>query len=147
MVHLKINNRQINLENPQNSVLLKDQFIHIIKKNIDVNIVKYKKLANTIFIIELLDVKEEVLQKDENGYVDLYNIIVTISLKYITPYKNNKIVASASSQLSINEDSTLYDEKKLKAIKIASFKGVDDIMSKLLVQSLINSNEKDIKSK
>ena len=125
----------INLEDPKNSVLVKDALNEIVVGQFNNKLVSKRSLADTILTVKLGSVGTQELQKDEDGYVNLYRTNVSISVIYEGPNTKGSTSVSGSYDFSIDEGSSISDTKRFEAIKIASFKALTEIVSKFAIES------------
>jgi len=125
----------INLEDPKNSVLVKDALNEIVVSKFDRKLVYDKDSADTVLIIELESVNTDELQKDKDGYVNLYRTNVNISIKYSGPGGKGKIEVEGSYDFSVDDGSTISDVKRFEAIKIAANKALEEVVSKFAIES------------
>ena len=125
----------VDLEDPKNSVLVKDALTEIVVGKFDRRLVYKKSLADTIMIVELDSVSTSALQKDEDGYVDLYRTNVSLSVKYKGPNKEGNISTSGSYDFTIDDGVTVSDVKRYEAIKTAANKAMEEVISKFAIES------------
>lgn len=125
----------VNLEDPKNSVLVKDALNEIVINKFDRKLVYEKSLAQTILIIELESVSTRELQKDKDGYVDLYRTNVNINVKYDGPGGKGEIETDGSYDFSVDDGSTVSDVKRFEAIKIAANKALEEVISKIAIET------------
>ena len=125
----------INLEEPKNSVLVKDALNEIVVGQFNNTLVSKKSLADTVLTVSLASVSTQELQKDEDGYVDLYRTSVNITVSYDGPGGKGNTQVSGSYDFSVDDGSTISDTKRFEAIKIASSKALEEIVSKFAIES------------
>ena len=107
----------------------------IIVGRFDNNLVSQKSLADTVMVVELNSVGTQELQKDEDGYVNLYRTTVSISVSYNGPGAEGKVSVSGRYDFSVDDGSTISDTKRFKAIKTASSKAMEEVISKLAIET------------
>ncbi len=133
----------IDLEDPKNSVLVKDALSEIVVQNFGRRLVDKKDLADTVMTIKLKSVSHTELQKDEDGYVNLYRTNVGINVKYDGTGGKGDIDVSGSYDFSVDDGSTVSDVKRFEAIKTASSKALEEFISKVAIQTFKkDDNEK-----
>ncbi len=125
----------IDLEDPKNSVLVKDALNEIVVSKFGRRLVDKKDLADTLMTIELGSVSNTELQKDEDGYVNLYRTNVSINVKYDGPNGEGNVNVSGSYDFSLADGSTISDVKRFEAIKTASNKALEEFISKIAIQT------------
>lgn len=126
----------INLQDPRNAVLIKDAMNELIVQKLDSKLVYDRKLADTVMDIKLNSVSMQVLQYDENGYNKLYKAVVGILVKYKNKSgKSNSFNVVGDYDFSIDDGTTITDAKRFEAIKEASDEALEEVISKLAINS------------
>lgn len=128
-------NLLLNLQDPRNAVLIKDAVSEIIANRLDSKLVYDRNLADTVLDLKLKSVKMEELQYDEEGYNKLYKAIVVISVNYKNKYRSESFEISGDYDFSIDDETTITDTKRFEAIKNASSKALEEMISKLAINS------------
>ncbi|MDD2699093.1 MAG: hypothetical protein PHF17_09860 [Arcobacteraceae bacterium] len=128
---------KIDVQNLNNSILIKDALINIIASKLDVEIVKDKNLATTSIYGELKSVSEIAMDTDLAGYTKVYreNVIVYISYVGIDK-KVRDFTVSNYYDFVVSDDSVVTQSKKEEAIKLAINKALSDVFSKIAIHSL-----------
>jgi len=137
----------INLEEPKNSVLVKDALNEIVVGQFNNKLVSKRSLADTILTIKLDSVGTQELQKDEDGYVNLYRTNVRISVSYAGVGGKGTTFVSGSYDFSVDDGATISDAKRFEAIKIASSKALEEIVSKFAIESFKKDKTQGDKNK
>ncbi|MGB0990639.1 MAG: LPS assembly lipoprotein LptE [Halarcobacter ebronensis] len=125
----------INLEDPRNAVIIKDAMHELIVHRLDSKLVFDKNLADTILDVKLNSVGMQELQDDEDGYNNLYRAIVSINVAYEKDGRKKSFSVSGDYEFSINKGATITDSKRFEAIRNAANKALEEVISKLAVQS------------
>jgi len=127
----------ISLQDPRNSVIIKDIMNELIVHRLDSQIVASKDLADTVIDLKIDSVSMQELQYDALGYNKLYKAVVSILVKYKNKStgKTNKFNVSSDYDFSIDNNTTITDTKRFEAIKVAAKKALDDVISQLAVYS------------
>ena len=127
----------IDLEDPQNSVLIKDSVYKMLIQKLDVNLVEKESLADTIMNVNVNSVGMSALQYDELGYNKLYRAVVSINFSYYTKGDNKKrsFVVSADHDFSVDNGVTINSTQRYQAISKASDKALEEVLSKIAVAS------------
>lgn len=125
----------INLEDPRNAVIIKDAMHELIIHRLDSKLVFDKTKADTIVNVKLNSVSLQELQDDEKGYANLYRAVVSILVSYEKDGKKKSFTVRGDNEFSINSGATVTDTKRFEAIRAASSKAIEEIISKLAVQS------------
>ncbi|MDD3007487.1 MAG: LPS assembly lipoprotein LptE [Arcobacter sp.] len=130
-------NLDVSLENPRNSVLVKDAVNKILIQKLDSKMVSDRNKADVIMNLGINSVSISTLQYDKEGYNKLYKAIVVIKVEYFR--KDDEIKKSftvdGEYDFSIDNGTTLTDSNRFDAISNASNKAVDEILSRIAVAS------------
>lgn len=127
---------KVSLQDPRNSVIIKDIMNKLIVNRLDSQIVNSKELADTVLKLKLNSVSMQELQYDSLGYNKLYKAVVSILVEYKNKStKKNSFKVSSDYDFSIDNGTTITDTKRYEAIKVAAKRALDDVISKLAVSS------------
>ncbi len=129
------------LKDPENTVLIRDALNEAVIMRFRSRIVPRKNADSTIQM-ELKRVTFLPIQYDKNGYVIAYKTYVDL----LTHYKDKKgrkavISSRGDYDFAIESNSVISDTKRFEAIKHASYKAIDEFISKLSVKG-IKSDDK-----
>lgn len=126
----------VNIKDPKNSVIVKDSFYNLLITRLDKEIVYTKEEADTIIKLDYKDISFTKLSYDDDGYANLYKVIVSLNVKYS---KNNENMKSFDVKgrydFSTDSEGTISDTKRFNAIKEAFEKALDEVISKLAIAS------------
>jgi len=143
-VFVKLN---VDIRNATNSVFIKDAVNEMVVNQFGATLTNNKEIANTLINISLGDVSFSALQYDSRGYAKLYRTTISINLNY--SYKNNEnkmtnrtLSVSGSYDYSVDDDSLITEAKKQESVKIAAQRALDEIFSKIAIESF-KDDEKD----
>ena len=127
----------INLEDPKNSVLVKDAINQVLIQKLDAQLVNDESVADTVMNITVNSVRMETLQYDKTGSNKLYTAYVTINVSYFKKSDNKRksFVIEGEENFSVENGASINDSERYKAIKSASDKALDEILSKIAVSS------------
>ena len=127
----------VSLEDPRNSVLVKDAVNKILLQKLDSKIVNDRNRADVIMNLGINSVSITTLQYDEEGYNKLYKAEVVIKVDYFRKDDGIKkwFTVDGEYDFSIDIGTTLTDSNRFDAISNASTKAVDEILSKIAVAS------------
>lgn len=125
----------IDLKDPRNAVLIKDAMNEILVHRLDSTIVYDRALADTIMDVKLNSVSMIVLQEDENANNELYKAVVNIYVKYYNKTESQTFNVSGDHDFSIGDGTSITDAKRFEAIKKASSKALEEVISKIAVNS------------
>lgn len=125
----------VNIEDPKNSVLIKDSMTELLVHRLGSKLVNKKELADTIVVVKLNSVGLSTLQYDDLGYIKLYKATANINVDYKNSEGKNNFNVSGVYDFSIEDGTTISDSKRFTAVKAAANKALDEVISKLAVLS------------
>lgn len=125
----------IDLKDPRNTVLIKDEINEILVHRLGKKLVYDRTLADTIMNLKLNSVSLQVLQDDESGYNKVYKAVVTISVKYKNKLKTESFTVNGDYDFSIDSGTTVTDTRRYEAIRNAASEALEDIISTIAVKS------------
>ncbi len=127
----------IDLEDPQNSVLIKDSINKLLIQKLDAELVNKESLADTVMNIGVNTVKIQTLQYDKAGYNKLYKAVVRIDISYFKKSENKRksFTVDGEYDFSIDKATSINDTQRYNAIQQASEKAIEEVLSKIAVQS------------
>jgi hypothetical protein len=126
----------ISLEDPENSVLIKDAINEAVVSHFRSSIVSKDK-ADSLFYITLNSVSFVPIQYDKHGYVIAYKTHVGLKTKYIDKNrKTHEIYTKGNYDFPIESSSIISDTKRFEAIKFASQKALDAVRSQIAIRSI-----------
>lgn len=131
----------VDLKDPQNSVLIKDTMNQLLAHKLDSKLVYDEALADTIMNIKIASITMTTLQYDSSGYNSLYRAKVNINVEYKnkSEVKAKKFTVSGENDFSVNtaddDSDTITDTKRFDAIKDASDDALDEVLSRIAIQS------------
>jgi len=133
---------KIDINNSQNSVLVKDAMNEMILNQFSASLTNNKEEADTYVLVSLSGVSHRSISSDDDGYTKSYRTTVSINVSY---NKVNEEIKSLSVSdyydYTVDSDSIITDQKKKVAVKIASTKALSNIFSKIAVQSMQSSDK------
>ena len=133
---------KIDIDNSQNSVLVKDAMNEMILNQFNATLSHNKKDADTYVTVSLSSISHTSLSKDDDGYTKSYRTSVSIKMSYNKIGEEIKSVSvSDYYDYSVDTDSVITDQKKKVAIKIAATKALSNIFSKIAVKSMQTSDQ------
>jgi len=125
----------VSIEDPKNSVLIKDAMSEILISRFGAKLVYDKKLADTILDLKLNRVSMQVLQYDAQGYENLYRATVSIKVDYISNKNNGSVRVTGTYDFAIDGENQISEAKRFEAVKNASSKALEEVISKLAIES------------
>ncbi len=128
---------KIDIQNLNNSILIKDALINMLSSKLDTTIVHERAIANTTIYGELKSVSETALESDLAGYSKAYRENVTIYISYVgLDKKARNFTVSSYYDFVVSDDSVVTQSKKEEAIKLAINKALSDAFSKMAISAL-----------
>ena len=130
-------NLEVELSDPKNSVLIKDALNELLVHKLNAQLVYTEEEADTLMNISLGSVSLSEQSYGDDGYAKLYQATVSIYVDYQKKdQKKRSLSVSGRYDFSIDDgSSTISETKRFEAIKTASTKALDEVISKLAVQT------------
>ena len=127
----------VDLKDPRNAVLIKDAMNQLLVHKLDSKLVYDEALADTIMSIKINSVNMTELQYDADGYNNLYRAKVSINVNYNKKAEkiSRSFTVSGETDFSLGSSTTITDTKRFEAIKNASDDALDEVLSKIAIQS------------
>lgn len=125
----------VNIDNASNSVLIKDAMNEMVVSRFGSKLVSNKADAKTIINLSLSSVSISEIQYDVQGYVKVYRASVGIKVTYKTDGNLRTISVSDYYDFSVDSEATVSDAKKEEAIRIAASKALEEVLSKIAIQT------------
>ena len=127
----------INLEDPKNSVLVKDTINQLLIQKLDAQLVNDESIADTVMNLVINSVSLQTLQYDKTGSNKLYRALININVSYLKKSENKRksFVIDGEDNFSVENGSSINETERYKAIKSASDKALDEILSKIAISS------------
>ncbi len=125
---------KVDIEDPRNSVLVKDVMNELILQKLDKQLVYKKEEADTLMVLKYRNITISSLSYDAQGYTKLYKVSVDINVKYAkngAPY--NSFNVTSSYNFSVLNGGVISESRKFDAIKTASDKAMNEVLSKLAI--------------
>ena len=133
-VFVKLN---VSLEDPKNSVLVKDAITKLLIQKLDSKLVDNPSSADVIMNVSINSVKMETLQYDASGYNKLYRALIVLKIDYFRKDDGIKksFTVDGEYDFSIDDGTTITETKRFEAISNAANKALDEVLSKIAVSS------------
>ena len=126
----------VSLVDPQNSVLIADAMREAVISKFHSNLTSKDK-ADSWMQTTLNSINFQPIQYDNNGYVIAYKTIVTLKTKYHDKNKKVRVINTTGDyDFSIEANSVISDNKRFEAIKFASIKAMDELISKISIKGM-----------
>lgn len=127
---------EVNISDPKNSVIIKDIVNETLIHRLGSKLVYEKKQADTIMVLKYNNISLNELSYDSSGYIKLYRVNTSINVAYTN--ENNKkknFDLTSHYEFSIETGGTISDANRFEAIKTASKKALDELLSKLAIEN------------
>ncbi|WP_198305418.1 LPS assembly lipoprotein LptE [Arcobacter vandammei] len=127
----------VSLEDPKNSVLVKDAVTKILIQKIGSQMVDNENDADVVMNLGINSVSMSVLSYS-GGFNQQYNATVSIGVKYFRKDNNNKVksfTVIGEHDFAIERGASINDSHRFSAITKASDKAVTEILSRIAVSS------------
>lgn len=133
-VYVRLN---VSLEDPRNSVLVKDAVTKILIQKLDSNLVDNEKDADVVMDLGINNVVITALQYDAHGYNKLYKAQVYIKVDYFRKDsgKRKSFTVEGEYDFAVDVGGTITDANRYEAISKASDDAVTEIISRIAVAS------------
>lgn len=125
----------MDLEDPRNTVLIKDAMNELLIHRLSSKLVHDRSLADTIMNVKLDSVSMSVLQDDDQGNSKLYRATVKILVDYKNKKGSDSFTVEGDDEFSLDDGTTITDTKRFVAIKNASAKALQEVISKIAVNT------------
>lgn len=127
----------VDLEDPKNTVLVKDSINQILIQKLDSNLVTNEAAADVVLNLSVNRVQVQALQYDKSGNDKLYKANIRIKVSYFKKSENKRksFDLEAEYDFSIDNGTTISDTQRFEAIKAASDKALEEFISKVAVSS------------
>jgi hypothetical protein len=126
----------VSIEDPKNSVIIKDAMSEMLISRFGTKLVYNKKIADTVLNLKLNKVSMQVLQYDAQGYEKLYQAVVNIKVDYFSSENKGSVIVSGTYDFSVDGQDEISEAKRFEAIKNASSKALEEVISKIAMESL-----------
>ena len=132
----------IDINDPENSVLIKDAINEAIVSRFKSKIANKRDLSNTELIVKFKSKSFTPIAYDKDGYVIAYKTKVSLNISYIDKFgKKGSMDVKGSYDFPIEANSVISDTKRFEAIKFASYKALSEFISKMSVKGMENVNK------
>ena len=125
----------ISIEDPKNSVIIKDAMSEILVSRFGSKLVYNKNQADTTLFLRLNSVSMQVLQYDAQGYEKLYRATVNIKVNYASSEDKGSVTVSGTYDFAVDGQNEISEAKRFEAIKSASSKALEEVISKLAIET------------
>ncbi len=137
----------IDINDPENSVLIKDAINEAIVTKFGANITDDKAYADSILLVKFKSTNFEPIAYDKDGYVVSYKAKVVLGITYTDKYgKTGSFDVEGSYDFPIEANSVISDSKRFEAIKFASYKAISEFVSKIAIKGIEKGNKNGYKN-
>ena len=127
---------KISLKDPENSIIIKDALNEAIVTKFHSQISPKEQATSKLFV-ELESVDFRPIEYDKNGYVVTYKSVVTLKTRYIDKDAHETLlISSGDYDFNIESLSVISDTLRFNAIKEASLKAIDALISKISIRGI-----------
>jgi hypothetical protein len=132
-VYVKVS---LDLEDPQNSVMVKDSIYKMLVQKLDVDIVEKESLADIIMNVNINRVGLQTLQYDEFGNNKLYRAVASINFSYYEKGQTKRKSFSVEGEYDFSiKDVTVSSDERFEGIRKASDNSLEEVLSKIAVSA------------
>jgi hypothetical protein len=129
------------LKDPENTVLIRDALNEAVISRFRSRIVP-RKDADSQLVMELKKVSFLPIQYDKNGYVIAYKTYVDLLTRVRDKSGHTQAIYSRGDyDFAIESNSVISDTKRFEAIKHASYKAVDEFISRLSIKGIRSDDQ------
>jgi hypothetical protein len=127
----------VRLEDPRNSVLVKDAVTKILMQKLGSNMVDNEKDADVIMNLGINNITISALQYDAQGYNKLYKARVYIKVDYFRKDTNKRksFTVDGEYDFAVDVGGTITDTNRFEAVSKAADQAVNEVISKIAVAS------------
>ena len=126
----------VNLVDPKNAVILKDSVNELLINKLGKRIVDKKAKADAVMNLQYKKIKLAELSYDASGYISLYRVTTDIGVQYTNKGEaTQNFDLSSSYEFSVESSGTLSDANRFDAIKEATNKALDELISRIAIKS------------
>ena len=134
-VFVKLN---VSLEDPKNSVLVKDAINKLLIQKLGSKLVNDEAISDVVMNIRINSVSIQALQYDVLGYNKLYRAVVVIKVAYFRKEEGSirkSFTVEGEHDFSVDDGTTITETKRFDAISYATDKALNEVLSKIAVSS------------
>lgn len=133
-VFVKLN---VSLEDPKNSVLVKDAINKLLIQKLGSKLVNDENISDVMMNVQINSVTIQTLQYDSSGYNKLYRALIVIKINYFRKDDGIKksFTVDGEYNFSVDDGTTITESKRFDAISNAADKALNEVLSKIAVSS------------
>lgn len=127
---------------PENTVLIKDAINEAIVTKLQSKLSSEGE-ADTKLLVEVASVGLSAIQYDQNGYVVLYRMSVTLNTSVVSKNGTKSFSTTGSYDFPIEPNTTVSDSKRFEAIKNSGIKAIDMLISQISILGALSETGAD----
>ena len=123
----------ISMEDPENTVVLKDALDEAVIRRFQTNL-RHQKDAGTHLQIVLNSVGFSALQYDSNGYVISYRTSINLAVTRMTKNFSKRYNAVGNFDFTISPNAIITDQQRFEAIAKSATKALDSFVAQVAAE-------------
>lgn len=123
----------ISMEDPENTVVLKDALDEAVIRRFQTNL-RHRKDAGTHLKIELNSVGFTALQYDSNGYIISYRTTINLVITRMTTNFSKRYNAVGNFDFTISPNAIITDQQRFDAIAKSATKALDSFVAQVAAE-------------
>jgi len=123
----------ISMEDPENTVVLKDALDEAVIRRFQSNL-RHRKDAGTHLQIELNSVGFTALQYDSNGYIISYRTTINLAVIRMTTNFSKRYNAVGNYDFTISPNAIITDQQRFDAIAKSATKALDSFVAQVAAE-------------
>ena len=123
----------ISMEDPENTVVLKDALDEAVIRRFQTNL-RHRKDAGTHLQIVLNSVGFSALQYDSNGYVISYRTTINLAVTRMTKNFSKRYNAVGNFDFTISPNAIITDQQRFEAIAKSATKALDSFVAQVAAE-------------
>jgi hypothetical protein len=123
----------IDNKEPENAVLIKDAINEAVVNRMRSRVVSSKEASSKLYV-KLKSISFIPIQYNRDGYIVRYRVKTKLSIDYsLSNSKSGNMEVFGDYDFIIEPNSSISDAKRFEAIKISSYKALDDFVSRIAI--------------
>ncbi len=132
---------RVSLQDPQNSVLIKDALNKAVITRFRASLVPRAE-AESHLVISIKELKFSPLQYNQNGYIVAYRTIIALDIERIIGEQRERYRASSVYDFTIEPNAIISDQARFEAIRQSAQKALDLFVAQAVSQGA-NTKEQE----
>lgn len=130
----------ISLQDPQNTVLIKDAVDSAIVETLQSSLTTKDK-SDAHLQISISNPSYSPIQYDANGYVIAYRMTVTLNIIKFQDGKSKSYSSKGSYDFSVTPNAVITDQERFDAIEFSASKAIGSFIAKISAEGARNKKE------